>query len=102
MIPTDPLANAIGKNTAIKTSVIPMIGLVISFIAFEVASTGDSPSVAIIRSTFSMTTIASSTMIPIAKTIPNMVKTLIEKPLISMTANVPNSAIGATIEGINV
>ena len=70
--------------------------------ALDVASTGDKPSVAIMRSTFSMTTIASSTIIPIASTIPNMVSTLIEKPASSMTENVPSNAIGATIAGIKV
>jgi hypothetical protein len=33
-----------------------------------------------IRSTFSMTTMASSTRMPIASTMPNRVSTLIEKP----------------------
>ncbi|MCY1186597.1 hypothetical protein D3C76_1388870 [compost metagenome] len=77
-MPTEPLAKAMGKNTAANTKVIPIIGLVISVMAFEVASLGAKPSVAIIRSTFSTTTIASSTIIPIASTIPNMVNTLIE------------------------
>ena len=70
--------------------------------ALDVASTGDNPSDAMILSTFSITTIASSTIIPIANTIPNMVSTLIEKPASSITENVPNNAIGATMAGIKV
>ena len=47
-----------------------MIGAVISAIAFLVASAGDnSGSSSITRSTFSTTTIASSTRMPIASTI---------------------------------
>ena len=57
---------------------------------------------AISRSTFSTTTIASSTMMPIASTMPNIVSTLIEKPATSITANVPSSAIGATMAGMSV
>ena len=45
-----------------------------------------------IRSTFSTTTIASSTTIPIASTRPNRVRRLIEKPSASMPAKVVTSA----------
>ena len=41
-----------------------------------------------IRSTFSVTTIASSTTMPIASTSPNSVIRLIEKPIASMPASV--------------
>ena len=41
-----------------------------------------------LRSTFSTTTIASSTTMPIASTSPNSVIRLIEKPSASMPANV--------------
>ena len=54
------------------------------------------------RSTFSITTIASSTRMPIASTMPNIVSTLIEKPNASITPNVPSSATGTTIVGISV
>src|SRR3546814_3718626 len=52
------------------------------------------------RSTFSITTIASSTRMPIASTMPNIVSTLIEKPNISSVAKVPSSATGTTMVGI--
>ncbi|MNS43217.1 hypothetical protein D3C72_756130 [compost metagenome] len=94
--------NAIGMNTATNTRVMPMIAPVICFIALRVASLGDRPSVAMIRSTFSTTTIASSTRMPMASTMPNMVSTLIEKPRASMVAKVPISATGTTSVGISV
>src|SRR3546814_16385558 len=54
------------------------------------------------RSTFSITTIASSTRIPIASTIPNRVSTLIEKPNIQRPRHATDSAIGTTTVGITV
>ena len=45
-----------------------------------------------LRSTFSTTTIASSTTMPIASTSPNRVSRLIEKPSASMPVNVAISA----------
>ena len=102
MAPTEPLAKAIGMNTAVSTRVMPITAPVSSRIALMVASRGGSPSSAMIRSTPSTTTIASSTMMPIASTMPNMVSTLIEKPSASITAKVPSSAIGATSAGISV
>ena len=55
-----------------------------------------------IRSTFSITTIASSTRMPIANTIPNSESTLIEKPNIQSPRQAPASAIGTTSVGIKV
>jgi len=70
--PEMPGMNATGTNTDIKTSVIAMMGPVIWVIALIVASAGDNPgSSSITRSTFSTTTIASSTTMPIASTIAN-------------------------------
>jgi hypothetical protein len=64
-------------NTAHSTSAIATIGPLTSRIARTVASCGVSPS-AILRSTFSTTTMASSTTMPIASTSPNRVSVLIE------------------------
>src|SRR5471030_3210600 len=89
-------------NTAISTVVMPTSAPVICFIAFRVASRGDSFSSAIKRSTFSTTTIASSTSKPIASTSPNIESTLMEKPTADITANVPSSATGTTMVGISV
>ncbi len=57
---------------------------------------------AIRRSTFSTTTMASSTRIPMASTMPNMVSTLIEKPATDITPKVPSRATGTTSVGISV
>ncbi|MOA70686.1 hypothetical protein D3C78_1997540 [compost metagenome] len=46
--------------------------------ALRVAARGGSFSSSMMRSTFSTTTMASSTTIPITSTMPNMVSTLIE------------------------
>src|SRR5258705_12896123 len=69
-VPEIPGMKAIGTNTDSSTSVIAMIGAVIWAIAFLVASAGERcGSSSITRSTFSTTTMASSTTIPIASTI---------------------------------
>ena len=51
---------------------------------------------------FSRTTIASSTTIPIASTIPSNVKTLIEKSATYIIKNAPISEIGIAMTGITV
>ncbi|MNN16844.1 hypothetical protein D3C81_1299970 [compost metagenome] len=93
---------AIGKNTATSTRVMPTIAPLIWPMALRVASLGGRPSSAMIRSTFSTTTMASSTRMPMARTMPNRVSTLTEKPNASITAKVPISATGTTSVGINV
>ena len=70
--------------------------------ALRVASSGGKPSSLMMRSTFSTTTIASSTTMPITSTMPNMVNTLMEKPSASSVAKVPSKAIGTTMVGIIV
>src|SRR5256885_560010 len=52
------------------------------------------------RPTFSTTTIASSTTMPIASTIPNSESVLIEKPAASITANVPTIEMGTAANGM--
>ena len=79
--PTKPSIKLTGINTALKTSTIEITGEVISRIASIVASFtlifGFSCS---IRSTFSITIIASSTTIPIASTRAKRVIRFIENP----------------------
>ena len=78
-VPVMPGRNATGTNTDRSTSVTAMIGLVISRIAFLVASLIESSgSSSITRSTFSTTTIASSTTMPIASTSASKVTILAE------------------------
>ncbi len=91
--------NAVGMKTAPSTSAVATIGPVTSFIACRVASTGERPS-AMLRSTFSTTTIASSTTIPIARTRPNSDSALMPKPRALITANVPMSDTGTAASGI--
>ena len=102
MLPTDPLKNASGTNTEMSTTVTPMMAPEIWLIALRVASSGGKPSSLMMRSTFSTTTIASSTTMPITKTMPNIVSTLIEKPSASSIENVPRSATGTTMVGMIV
>jgi hypothetical protein len=67
--PLMPGIKATGTNTDRSTSVMAMIGPVISAIAFLVAAgTDSSGSSTITRSAFSTTTIASSTTMPMAST----------------------------------
>ena len=54
------------------------------------------------RSTFSTTTMASSTTIPMASTSPNKVSMFSEKPNISMKPKVPIKEIGTATTGISV
>ena len=76
-----------------------MIGPDTSSIALRVASIGVSPS-SMCRSTFSTTTIASSTTMPIASTRPKSDSVFSEKPKPSITANVPTSEIGTATSGM--
>src|SRR5471032_2937345 len=91
--------NASGTNTATSVSAIAMIGPLTSCIALYVASRADSPA-SIFRSTFSTTTIASSTTIPIASTMPNNDNALIEKPNASSSEKVPMIDTGTANNGI--
>ena len=78
MTPVDPPKKAIGRNTADSTRAIATSAPEISPIDFSVASRAGSPSSRIMRSTFSTTTMASSTSRPIASTMANSVRVLIE------------------------
>ncbi len=100
--PTSPPRNATGRNTAFSTSTIAITGRLTSAIARRVASRALTCSSRMCRSTFSSTTIASSTTIPIASTMPNRVSELIEKPSRYMPANVPTSDTGTATDGMIV
>ena len=75
------------------------MGPLTSFMAWMVASRGDKPS-SMLRSTFSTTTMASSTTIPMASTRPNSDSVLIEKPKPSITAKVPTIDTGTARSGM--
>ena len=91
--------NAVGTNTAHSTRAIAMIGPDTSSMARRVAAIGVSPS-AMCRSTFSTTTIASSTTMPMARTRPKSDSVFSEKPSQSRTANVPTSETGTATSGM--
>ena len=91
--------NAVGTNTAPSTSAMAMIGPETSSIARRVASIGGCPS-SMCRSTFSTTTIASSTTMPMASTRPKSDSVLSEKPSPSITAKVPISETGTATSGM--
>ena len=88
-----------GTNTAHSTRAMAMIGPDTSRMAWWAAASGARPS-AMLRSTFSTTTIASSTTMPIASTSPNRVSVLIEKPSKCSTAKVPTTDTGTAISGM--
>ena len=91
--------NAVGTNTAHSTRAMAMIGPETSSIAWRVASIGGDPS-SMWRSTFSTTTIASSTTMPMASTRPKSDSVFSEKPSSSITAKVPTSETGTATSGM--
>ena len=91
-----------GRNTADRTSAIPTSAPLIWPMLFSVAATGSRPSSRITRSTFSTTTMASSTKSPMARTMANMVRVLIEYPSAASMAKVPSSTTGIAMIGISV
>ena len=73
-----PGKNAIGTNTAISTSAVAMTAPSTSPIASTAAFLADTLNSWMCRSMFSMTTIASSTTMPVARMMPNSVSVLME------------------------
>src|SRR5271170_3131520 len=97
--PVRPGMNATGTNTAASTSEIVTIGAVISAIAALTARIGGTPRSRYF-STFSTTMIASSTTRPMARTSPQSVSVLIEKPKAAIIANVAISETGIASIGM--
>ena len=101
--PDRPGMKPTGTKTDSSTSVIATIGPVICPIAFFVASAGVRwGSSSITRSTFSTTTMASSTTMPMANTIASRLTVLAEKPTASSTAKVPIRLTGTAMTGMIV
>src|SRR3954452_4393163 len=96
-----PLMNATGTKTADRPNAIAITAAVTSSIALYAASRGGNPC-SIHRSTFSTTTIASSTTMPIASTSPNSDRLLKLNPTAFMIAHVPISDTGTASIGIRV
>ena len=91
--------NASGMKTAHSVRAMAMMGPETSRIARYAASRGVRPA-SMLRSTFSTTTMASSTTMPIASTSPNRLSVLIEKPETRMIPNVPMTATGTANSGM--
>ena len=97
-----PGKNATGTNTAISTSAVAMTAPSTSRIASDAACRAVRPYSVICRWMFSITTIASSTTMPVARTMPNSVSVLIEKPSSFTNAKVPTSETGIVTVGMIV
>ena len=91
--------NADGMNTAQRTSAIAISAVPTSSMLRIAASRGFSPA-AMLRSTFSTTTIASSTTMPTASTRPNSVRLFSVKPNVAMKKKVPISDTGMATIGM--
>src|SRR5438445_292482 len=94
-----PVMKAEGTNTAQSTSAIAISAEPTSSMLLMDASRGARPA-AMLRSTFSTTTIASSTTMPIASTRPKSDSALIEKPKRYATENVPTIETGTATRGM--
>ena len=92
---------ASGRNTAESTRVMPRMAPDTWPIALTVAARGDRPSSAMIRSTFSTTTMASSTRMPMASTMPNMVIMFTEAQQVHDAQRAARHT-GTTMAGIGV
>src|ERR1700704_6105925 len=101
-IPVVPGKSATGTNTATSTSEVAITAPATSFIATDAALCGSVMPSTMCRSTFSITTIASSTTSPVASVIPKSVSVLMENPNALMKIKVPTSDTGMVIAGINV
>ena len=101
-MPVVPGNNATGTNTATSTSDVATTAPATSFIATLAALCGSEMPSVMWRSTFSITTMASSTTSPVASVMPNNVRVLMEKPSSLTKINVPMSETGMVIAGMNV
>ena len=88
-----------GTNTAHSTSAIATSAEPTSSMLLRAASRGGSPA-AILRSTFSTTTMASSTTMPIASTRPNSDRLFSVKPNAAMKKKLPISETGMATSGM--
>ena len=91
--------NIDGTNTAHSTSAIATSAEPTSSMLLRAASRGDSPE-AMLRSTFSTTTMASSTTMPIASTRPNSDRLFSEKPKLARKKKLPISETGIATSGM--
>ena len=100
--PVTPPRNATGTKTAHSTSTMAISAPATCRMARSAASLAESPSLAMRRSVFSMTTMASSTTMPIASTSANSVSTLMVNPSSRRPRNVPTTLTGTASIGMSV
>ena len=94
-----PVMKIDGTNTAQRTSAMAISAEPTSSMLLRAASRGASPD-AILRSTFSTTTMASSTTMPIASTRPNSDRLFSVKPNAAMKKKLPISETGMATSGM--
>ncbi len=99
--PAVPGRNAIGTNTETRVAVVARTAKNTCRVPSTAAARGLAPR-ARCRWMFSTTTIASSTIMPVASTRASSVRMLIEKPSSQIAATVPMSAMGIAVAGIRV
>ena len=97
-----PPKNATGTNTAESTKTIATKAPATSFIARFAAVLAETFSTTMMRSTFSNTTMASSTTIPMASVMAKSVSVLSEKSKSHKPTIVPIKDTGTAIIGIKV
>ena len=100
--PVVPGKKATGTNTATSTRPVAITAPKTSRIASEAACRALFLYCWMWRSIFSITTIASSTTMPVARMIPKSVRVLMEKPISFTNANAPMSETGIVIAGMMV
>ena len=100
--PVMPPMNATGMKTEQRTMTMAISALRSWRIARSAATRADTCSSSMMRSTFSMTMIASSTTIPIESTSPNSVRRLTVKPSTAIPKNVPMIETGTASAGMSV
>ena len=102
-VPDTPGMKPIGTNTDSSTREIAITGPVICAMAFFVAAFGSRlGSSSITRSTFSTTTMASSTTMPMPSTIASREMVFSDRPNAISTAMVPIRLTGIATIGMNV
>ena len=97
MEPEVPGKKDTGMNTAESTSAVATTAPPTCFMLRWVASRASTSSSSMTRSTFSMTTMASSTTRPVANVRPKSVSVLSEKPKALTKAKVPMSDTGSVV-----
>jgi hypothetical protein len=101
MRPAVPGRNAMGRNTEIRVAVVASTAKNTCRVPITEAASGLRPSERL-RWMFSTTTMASSTIMPVASTRASSVRILIEKPSSQIAPTVPINAIGMAVAGISV